>query len=336
MTSLERYGYKESEALPDGCIAGRVIEQQRGDYTVMTNHGEVTAQLKGSFIYDAVVRSDLPCVGDFVAVKYNESGPSMITAVLPRRTKFSRHDGTGHSFAHVKGNREQMVAANFDYVFILTSLNRDYNVGRILRYLTQTWASGGMPVILLTKADMIDDCTPYLNELEAAAPGVNVHAISSHTGQGLDALAQYLQPGKTVVFMGMSGVGKSSLLNALAEYDLMAVKATRKVDAAKGQHTTTSRHLFLLPSGALVMDTPGMRELGLLDEGNLDEVIGANFAEIEELVAQCRFSDCQHESEPDCAIQVALAEGTITPARWRQYRIQQKEISRTNRNNFVL
>jgi len=138
------------------------------------------------------------------------------------------------------------------------------------------------------------------------------------------------------VFLGMSGVGKSSLLNALANDDLMDVKATRKVDAAKGQHTTTHRQLFLLPSGALVMDTPGMREMGLLDNGNLDEVIGAGFAEIEDLIVQCRFSDCRHESEPDCAIQAALAEGTLAPTRWRQYRNQQKEIASTNRNAFIV
>jgi ribosome biogenesis GTPase len=322
--SLEAYGY--SETPPEGAIPGRITEHQRDHYIVMTAHGKITARLKGSFIHEAAVRTDLPCVGDFVYLQYNDSGPSMIARILPRRSKFSRWDGFGHGYAHIKGNREQMVAANFDYVFILTSLNRDYNIGRILRYLTQTWASGAAPVIILTKSDIIEDPAPYLTELETAAPGVDVHAVSAHTGQGLESLSTYLQPGKTIVFMGMSGVGKSSLLNTLMGKDVMLVKETRKEDAAKGQHTTTHRQLFMLPCGAMVIDTPGMRELGLLDDGNLDEVISAGFADVEGLFEQCRFSDCRHVSEPNCAVREAIKNGTLPPGRWEQYQKQQREI----------
>ena len=321
--NLQAFGYVGLETPPAGHVIGRVIEQHREQYSVITEQGEVAAQLKGSFVYEAVTRADLPCVGDFVVLLFNDSGPSLITKVLSRRTVFSRFDAFNHGYAHVKGNREQMVATNFDYVFILTSLNRDFNIGRILRYLTQTRKSGGEAVVILTKADLVEDYTHQVTEVNIAAPEVNVHVISSHTGVGLDALARYLQPGKTIVFLGMSGVGKSSLLNAMMGEEVMAVKETRKEDAAKGRHTTTHRQILQLPSGALVMDTPGMRELGLVDA---EESISDGFADVEALFIQCRFTDCRHKSEPGCAVQSAIKENTLTPFRWEQYQKQQREI----------
>jgi len=322
MLDLSQYGYTATETQTQGLIPGRVTEFRRNQYTVITEHGEIDAVLKGSFVHEAVVRADLPCVGDFVLLQHNTSGVSPIVKVLPRRTKFSRSDGSGHGYAHIKANHEQVVATNFDYVFIVTSLNRDFRVNRILRYLTQAWASGGQPVVILTKADLCEDFAPQINEVMDAAPGVNVHAISSHTGLGLDELQTYIKPGKTIVFLGMSGVGKSSLLNALANEDIMSVKETRKEDASKGSHTTTHRQLIMLPSGAMVIDTPGMRELGLYDA---DESISIGFADIEELFPACKFSDCGHHSEPGCAVQAALADGTLSRARWEQYLKQRKE-----------
>ena len=321
LTDLKQYGYIETETPPNHLLPGRVTELQRDQYTVITEQGEVTAVLKGTFIYDAVIRADLPCVGDFVLLQYNDSGPSLIFELLPRRTKFSRADFFGHGFAHIKANREQVVAVNFDYVFIVTSLNKDFRVSRIIRYLTQARQSGGQPVVILTKADLTDDVDARVAQVQNAAPDVPVHAISSHTGFGIDALNEYLQPCKTVVFLGMSGVGKSSLLNVLMGQDVMAVKAIRE-DDGRGRHTTTHRQLFMLPSGAMVIDTPGMRELGLF---GADEGISASFADVEELFAQCRFNDCGHVTEPGCAILSALDDGSLSPSRWETYLAQKRE-----------
>ena len=315
MIDLRQYGYDESAAPADGLEPGRVTEQHRDHYRIVCARGETQAVLKGAFIHGARVRDDLPCVGDFVLARRNESGPALIERLLPRRSKFSRFDFFGHAVGHVKANSEQIVAANFDYVFILTSLNQDFNVNRVERYLTQTWRSGARPVVVLTKADLAEDFSAQLDEMRAAAPGVPVHAVSSRTGLGLDALGEYLLPEKTAVFLGMSGVGKSSLLNALMERQVAAVKAIRE-DDSRGRHTTTHRQLFMLASGAMVIDTPGMREIGLYDA---DEGISAGFADVEELFARCRFSDCKHETEPGCAVLAALEDGSLPRERWKRY-----------------
>jgi ribosome small subunit-dependent GTPase A len=321
MIDLKEYGYIDQVPPAAGSIAGRVIELQREQYTVMTKYGEVSAALKGTFYHSAEMRQDFPCVGDFVLLQYNESGPSRINQLLPRRTKFSRADFSGHADGYAKTVLEQVVAANFDFVFILSSLNWDFNTSRILRYITQARQSGGAPVIILTKADLMDDLDAPLRAVRAVASDIPVHAISSHTGFGLEALDNYLMPGKTVVFLGMSGVGKSSLLNALMQQEVMAVKAIREGDS-RGRHTTTHRQLFMLPSGAMVIDTPGMRELGLFDAG---DAISAGFSDIEGLFSQCRFRDCQHQTEPGCAVLAALANGALSRRRWELYLSQKRE-----------
>ncbi|MCL2572703.1 MAG: ribosome small subunit-dependent GTPase A [Defluviitaleaceae bacterium] len=325
MIDLKLYGYEETEPEKSNNIPGRVTEQQRDKYTVMTEHGEVTASLKGTFHHNVQTREGFPCVGDFVLLQYNPTGDSRITELLPRKSKFSRADFSGHAVGYVKTIREQVVAANFDYVFILSSLNADFRVSRILRYLTQAWQSGGQPVVILTKADLAWDYDSAVMELQQVAADVPVHAISSHTGQGLDVLGQYLQPGKAIVFLGMSGVGKSSLLNVLMSEDVMAVNSIRE-DDSRGRHTTTHRQLFMLPCGAMVIDTPGMRELGLFDVG---EAISQGFSDIEELFTQCKFSDCQHKTEPRCAIRAALSDGSLPQERWERYQAQMRE------NRFV-
>ncbi|MCL2285525.1 MAG: ribosome small subunit-dependent GTPase A [Firmicutes bacterium] len=326
IVNLKDYGYTETTPPTAGLIPGRITELQRERYTVITERGEVTAMLKGSFYHNAQIRDDLPCVGDFVLLQYNETGVSLIAEILPRYSKFSRADFLGHGVGHVKTIHEQLVAVNFDYVFIVTSLNRDFRVNRIMRYLTQAQRSGGRPVVILTKADLVDDFTPQVNEVEKAMPGVPVHAISSHTGFGLDALGEYFQPARTVVFLGMSGVGKSSLLNTLVGEDIMTVRETRKEDESKGSHTTTHRQLFMLPGGAMVIDTPGMRELGLYDA---EEGIKAVFSDIEELFSNCKFSNCRHETEPGCAVKAAIEDGTLLKEQWERYLTQKRE------NRFV-
>ena len=321
MINLQDYGYTETESPSNGLIPGRIIELQRERYTVITERGEVAASLKGAFYHNAQVREDLPCVGDYVLLQYNEQGTSLVARLLPRYTKFSRADFLGHASGHVKTAYEQVVAVNFDYVFILSSLNQDFNINRIIRYLTQTRRSGGYPVIILTKADLANDCEQKILEVQAAVNDVPVHAVSSHTGFGLAALDQYLKPSKTIVLLGMSGVGKSSLLNVLAEQEIMAVKAIRE-DDSRGRHTTTHRQLFMLPSGAMVIDTPGMRELGLYDA---EEGISAVFSDVEELISRCKFSNCRHETEPGCAVLAAIADGSLSKEQWQRYLTQKKE-----------
>ena len=263
----------------------------------------------------------MPCVGDFVLVHYHDSGVSLIADLLPRHSKFSRLDVFGHSYAHIKANREQVVAVNFDYVFILSSLNQDFSVNRIMRYLVQTRQSGAEPVVILTKADLSENTNALVDEVLRIAPGVSVHAVSSYTGFGLEALDEYLLPGKTVVFLGMSGVGKSSLLNVLMDREVMVVRAIRE-DDGRGRHTTTHRELFMLPSGAMVIDTPGMRELGLFDA---DEGLSDGFADVEELIGMCRFSDCQHRTEPGCAVLAAIERSDLTHKRWDNYQRLKRE-----------
>ena len=327
MIDLRQYGYSDdiNTNFEDGIMPGRVTELKRDQYTVITALGEVPASIKGSYYYGAGERDDFPSVGDFVTVQYNGNGVSRITGLLPRRSKFSRADFSGHAAGYVKTILEQVVAANFDYVFILSSLNWDFNVKRIMRYLTQARQSGGQPVVLLTKADLAAEFDSQLNAVRSAAPDLPVHAVSARTGFGLSELIPYLQPRKTVVFLGMSGVGKSSLLNALMEREVMAVKDIREEDS-RGRHTTTHRQLFMLPAGAMVIDTPGMRELGLFDA---DEGISIGFSDVEDLFSRCKFSDCRHISEPGCAVIAALSDGSLTGEQWDRYMAQKRE------NKFV-
>ncbi|MFH1879352.1 MAG: ribosome small subunit-dependent GTPase A [Bacillota bacterium] len=332
MIDLYTYGYTETETPPAEMIPGRVTELRREQYTVVTEYGEVAARLRGKFYFDNQLREEFPCVGDFVLLEYNDSGVSRIVRLLPRRSKFSRADFSGHAEGYAKTILEQVVAANFDYVFILSSLNNDFKLSRITRYLTQARQSGAMPVVILTKADLAADIGRPIAEVLSAVPDVPVHAVSSVTGFGLDALSQYLRPGKTIVFLGMSGVGKSSLLNTLMERVVMEVKEIRD-DDSRGRHTTTHRQLFLLPSGAMVIDTPGMRELGLFDA---DEGISTGFADVEALFARCRFSDCRHQTEPGCAVTAALISGTLSQERWNSYLAQQREVRFMNSKTAYL
>jgi ribosome biogenesis GTPase len=302
-------------------IPGRIIEARRERFKVICEHGEVAAEIKGSFFYDLEEGDLFPVVGDFVLIKYNTQGPSLIDTVLPRRSKFSRVDFLGHAEGFAKNVREQVNAANFDYVFILSSLNFDLNLKRLARYLTASLQSGAFPVFVLSKADLVEDPNAAAAELRKMAREVPVITISNKNGFGIEELTPFLEPMKTVVFLGSSGVGKSSLLNRLAGEELMEVKTIRE-DDSKGRHTTTYRQLFRLLSGALVIDTPGMRELGLWDSR---EGVSMAFVEVEELISQCRFSNCTHQSEPGCAVQSALNDGSLSSQQWKMYLTQIKE-----------
>ena len=242
-------------------------------------------------------------------IDYVDNGDSRITSTLPRRTVFSRRDPD-------VGRGEQFVAANFDYVFIMQSLNDNFNPRRMERYLTAVRQSGAEPVIILTKADLADDYLPYILETSRVAEGVETHIVSSRTGYGMEYLDRYLQKGRTLVFLGSSGVGKSSLVNALAGEEIMDVNGIRESDS-RGRHTTTHRELVMLKNGAMVIDTPGMRELGMWD---ISEGLGQAFSDVENYAAMCRFRDCRHEHEPGCAVRAAIERGELDENRLESYR----------------
>jgi ribosome biogenesis GTPase / thiamine phosphate phosphatase len=288
-------------------IPARITEMHKEQYVIVTEFGENSAKLKGSLFYNNYAKNVYPSVGDFALVKHNPCGDDIIYRVLERKSKFSRLD----SFYE----NEQVVATNFDYVFIMTSLNHDFNIKRIERYLTAAWQSGADPVILLTKSDLSSDCSIYREKIEQIAPEVPILAVSSHTGDGLDELKDYIKPCTTVVFLGSSGVGKSSLVNAVAGENIMNVKGIRE-DDSKGRHTTTHRQLIMLSNGAMIIDTPGMRELGMWDVSDGLEVA---FSEIEALSLKCRFRDCSHHREPGCAVRAALESGELSGDRWDNY-----------------
>jgi ribosome biogenesis GTPase len=312
--------YLSKDNLEENDMPARVIAVHKERYALISEHGECFGRLKASH-YFCGGAEEFPTTGDFVLIRYNFSGDSQILRTLPRKSIFTRSDFSGHAVGYVKTILEQVVAANFDYVFILSSLNHDFKVNRIMRYLTQARQSGAQPVVILTKADLCPDYSVNLSDVQKAAPIVPVHAISSNTGFGLESLDDYLQPGKTIVFLGMSGVGKSSLLNILMNREVMTVKAIRE-DDSRGRHTTTHRQLFMLPSGAMVIDTPGMRELGLIDaEKGISEI----FTDVEELFTQCRFTDCRHKTEPGCAVVAALNDGSLPREHWEQYVVQRQE-----------
>lgn len=302
---LSDYGVMpDTEALPG--IPARVTAQHKERYEIVCQQGHAYARLKTKEYYAG--GEPFPTVGDYVMIDYVETGDSRILATLPRKTFFARR-------APGPIPKDQAVAANFDTVFILQSMNGNFNPKRLERYLTLAWQSGADPVILLTKADLVPDPADFLDRAAKVAAGAAVHAVSARTGRGLEALAPYLQPGKTLVFLGSSGVGKSSLVNALAGEEIMAAGSIRAADD-RGRHTTTHRQLIRLASGVLIIDTPGMRELGMWEAADgLEEA----FADVERFLGKCRFSDCRHRQEPGCAIRAALAAGELDPARWESY-----------------
>jgi ribosome biogenesis GTPase len=309
----------------DSRIPARIVEEQRSLYRVLCEAGELTAEPAGHLLHSAASRSELPAVGDWVLIDARPSDRrSTIHEVLPRKSKFSRK-------AAGKETSEQIVAANVDTVFLVTSLNADLNLRRIERYLTTIWDSGAQPVVLLNKADLCDDPVAALETVNGVAVGVPVHALSSITGDGIEQIHSYLQPGQTVALLGSSGVGKSTLTNRLLGTELQKVRDIRE-DDAHGRHTTTARRLFLLPGGGMLIDTPGMRELQLWDTG---EGLSRAFDDIETIAADCRFRDCRHESEPGCAVQSALAAQQLSAERFESYLKLRRELNYLERKQDV-
>lgn len=295
----------------DECEPARVAAQHRGGYDVLTEAGERRVRLTGRLRHEAASAAELPAVGDWVVLR-----DDTIHAVLPRRSAFSRK-------AAWSATEEQVLAANLDAVFVVSALNGDLNLRRLERYLTLAWESGATPVLVLTKADLCDDVGAALLGVEQVALGVATHAVSNLSGAGLDELTPYLGPARTVALLGSSGVGKSTLANRLAGEER---QVTHEIaEDGRGRHTTTSRQLIPLPGGALLVDTPGLREIQLWDA---DDGIQEAFADVDELAADCRFSDCAHQSEPGCAVQAAIDEGRLLSERLQSYRQLQRELKR--------
>jgi ribosome biogenesis GTPase len=299
-----------------GHFAGRVVVEERGAYRLYTEHGELSARVRGKLRYDSESAADFPAVGDWVAVSRRQrDGLAQIQAVLPRRSKFSRKAAGANS-------EEQVVAANVDTVFLVQGLDHDFNLRRLERYLVAAFESNAAPVVILNKADLCEDVEKKTSEAESVAPGTPVHAISSLSGQGLEALDQYVLRGVTVAFLGSSGAGKSTLINRILGEEIQKTAEVREHDS-RGRHTTTHRELIVLKTGGLLIDTPGMRELQMWDaSGSLDLA----FSDVQSIAAACYFSDCSHQNEPGCAVREALEDGSLDRGRYESYTKMEKEL----------
>jgi ribosome biogenesis GTPase len=292
-----------------GFEPARVVAEHRGGYYVRGTRGDHLASARGR-LRDDEIWGGMPAVGDWVAV-CDAPGGQAIEAVLPRRTKVSRKTPWLRAEEHI-------LVANVDTVLLVTGLDHDFNPRRIERYLVAAWDSGADPVLVLTKLDLLDD-PGKLVEAESVAVGVPILAVSNVTGEGMDAVRALLQPARTFVLLGSSGTGKSTLVNQLAGRTVMATGGLR--NDGRGRHTTRHRQLLVMPGGAILVDTPGLRELQVW-EGDVDSA----FADVAELAAQCRFTDCAHSTEPDCAVREALETGELAPERWASYQKLQREL----------
>jgi len=297
-------------------VPGRVVRQERGLLTVQTSERALLARASGRLLHHAPNAEALPTIGDWVALPPpSGDGEALLHAVLPRRSVLIRREaGSEHE--------GQLIAANLDVVFLVTGLDGNFNPRRIERALTMAWASGAMPVVVLSKADLHPDVSACLLEVEALSPGVPVLALSAQQGTGLEELLAQLPAGKTGALLGSSGVGKSTLVNRLLKEARLATQPVSSADD-RGRHTTTHRELFVLPQGGLLIDGPGMRELGLW--GDEKEGLSQAFAEVLALAEGCRFSDCAHGREPGCAVRAAVEAGELSPERLQSFEKLQRE-----------
>ncbi|HBF9828524.1 ribosome small subunit-dependent GTPase A [Clostridioides difficile] len=305
----------------------RIISQEKIFYQAVCVNGVLFAEVSGKLRFEATIQSDFPTVGDFVILDRcnNKNGNAIIHHVLHRKSLFVRK-------AAGKVNEEQVVAANIDIVFLCMSLNKDFNIHRLERYLSLTWESGAIPVVVLTKSDLCDNVYRKLQVVNSIALGVDVVVTSSIEPDGYKQISKYIKPGCTVALLGSSGVGKSSLINCLMGGEFLNTKEIR-IDDDKGRHATTRRELFLISGGGIVIDTPGMRELGMWD---VSEGLDKSFADIEAYFGKCHFRNCTHTSEPGCAIWEAIAHQELSPKRWESYRrLKTEAVFADNKSEYL-
>jgi ribosome biogenesis GTPase / thiamine phosphate phosphatase len=313
-----------------GRTAARVVAVHKE--TAIVRHAadgvDRSAVVSGRFRFGALSPADYPAVGDWVALEPEAAGlsgesPAVIAAVLPRRSAIRRSAGDAARRGSGRLSDEQVMAANVDVAFLVAGLDGDFNLRRMERYLAVAWSSEVRPVIVLNKADVATDLEGRRLAVEAVAPGVPIVTLSARTGVGIDALGEHLPAGRTAVVLGSSGVGKSTLLNALLGEERQSTAAVRE-DDSRGRHTTTHRELFVLPGGALLVDTPGIRSLQV---AGADEGLAPAFDDIESLAASCRFSDCGHDGEPGCAVRAALVDGTLALERFESHLKLERELA---------
>lgn len=309
----EEYKNKSNEEL----ILGRVALEHRGMYKAYTEAGELLVHISGKMGYKALDRVDYPAVGDWVIISpQTGEEKGVIKKVLKRKSKFSRKvAGTEQ--------KEQIIASNIDTLFLVMSLNQDFNTRRLERYLTMAYDSGANPVIVLTKKDLCADIDKKKYDVENVAYGVPIITTSTVTNEGIEEIKEMIKTGKTIALTGSSGVGKSSLINSILGEDKMKTKEIRE-DDGEGKHTTTHRELLLIPEGGILIDTPGMRELQLWATEN--DTISQSFQDITDLALKCKFRDCSHDNEPDCAVLKAINEGNLEEKRYKSYLKLQKEM----------
>ena len=317
---LKNYGLNEQikieSSIYSGLFVARVTEQHRDLYKIVGENGEMNASVSGKLAYQAARQADFPSVGDWVMVDRSGSdfGNAIIHHILNRKSLLTRQ-------AAGTANDQQVIAANVDILFICMSLNADFNLRRVERYLTIAWDSMTTPVIVLTKSDLCEALQCKLDEISSVSPGVDVVVCSSKDEYGFESINTYVKEGRTIAFVGSSGVGKSTIINRLLGQDVLKTRNIREHDD-RGRHTTTHRQLILLPNGGIVIDTPGMRELQICS-GNLSRT----FEDVAEIASGCKYNDCSHTTEPGCMVRMAIQDGTLSEARLESYRKLQREMS---------